>query len=83
MVCVSDRVFIGHICGRICEGLHLGLRVSAITNGKLARDKPTSFPGEMFLSMVGKFNALDHSFAHGGAIFTGLVCDRFSLLEWA
>jgi hypothetical protein len=73
-----------HICGRTWEGLHLGLRVSAITNGKLARDKPMSFPGEMFLYIYGwEFNALDYSFAHGGAIFIDLVCDRFSLLEWA
>ena len=57
--------------------------VLAITNGKLTRDKPTSFLGEMFLSMVGRFIAQNHCFSHGGAIFTGLVCDCFCLPEWA
>lgn len=56
--------------------------VSAITNGKLARDKPMRFFGEMFISVVGRFNAKDHCFSHGGAIFTGLVCDCFCVQEW-
>ena len=34
--------------------------VSATTNAKLARDKPMSFLGEMFISIVGRFNAQQH-----------------------
>ncbi|KAL6646316.1 hypothetical protein ACP70R_017924 [Stipagrostis hirtigluma subsp. patula] len=70
MACVSDSVFIYR---DVAGGLHLGHGLMATTSSKLARDKAMSSLVGMLLSMVARFNAQEHCFAHGGAIFTGLM----------
>ncbi|KAL6661956.1 hypothetical protein ACP70R_001340 [Stipagrostis hirtigluma subsp. patula] len=67
MACVSDSVFICTEAGGFASWSWLPQVPS------WQGDKAMSFLGGMLLSMVARFNAQEHCFAHGGAIFTGLT----------